>query len=305
MSKRSRTFQPSGTPPTVPDPTAGSTPSSTSGTTGPSAAAPTPTPAKSTSGSTSRAEARRRSSAPKASAQQSFFDRYRVLIIGGAGVIVVILAVLFFGRSSTSAYECVTFLTPPPAAAPDASGAPAPSVAPATSGAPAPASPASAALDAAPTTTVQDAAAPTAATLQTVPRNFPLTPEGNAAFLASYRARADVTALPSGVMYRALVTGKGTVSPISRLDTVTVSYRGWLIDGTSFDNSPPGAPRAFQIGALVEGWREALLKMKVGDLWEVVVPAALAYGAEGRAGRIPPNQTLVFVISVAKIEYAG
>jgi len=178
-------------------------------------------------------------------------------------------------------------------AAPTASDAPPSTAAPAT------------ALDAPPSTVAQDAAAPTAASLQTVPRNFPLTPEGNAAFLANYRARPDVIALPGGVMYRALVTGKGTVMPISRLDTVTVSYRGWLIDGTSFDNSPPGSPRAFQIGALVEGWREALLKMKVGDLWEVVVPAALAYGAEGRAGRIPPNQTLIFVISVSKIEYAG
>jgi FKBP-type peptidyl-prolyl cis-trans isomerase len=178
---------------------------------------------------------------------------------------------------------------PRPGAVPAVGAAP-----PSASDAPPSSAPAASALDAAPTTIVQDAAAPTAASLQTVPRNFPLTPEGNAAFLANYRARPDVIALPGGVLYRALVTGKGTVS-----------YRGWLIDGTTFDNSPPGVPRAFQIGALVEGWREALLKMKVGDLWEVVVPAALAYGAEGRAGRIPPNQTLIFVISVSKIEYAG
>lgn len=176
--------------------------------------------------------------------------------------------------------------------------------APTASTAPAAAAPASA-LDAPPSATAQDAAAPTADSLQTVARNYPLTPEGNAAFLASYRARPDVTTLPSGVMYRALVTGKGTVTPLSRLDTVTVSYRGWLIDGASFDSSPPGAPRAFQLAALIEGWRDALLKMKVGDLWEVVIPADLAYGAEGRAGRIPANQTLIFVISVAKIEYAG
>jgi len=196
-------------------------------------------------------------------------------------------------------------VAPRPGAVP-AVGAPPPSASDAPpSSAPPATAPSTAALDAPPSTVAEDAAAPTAASLQTVTRNFPLTPEGNAAFLANYRARPDVIALPGGVMYRALVTGKGTVTPISRLDTVTVSYRGWLIDGTSFDSSPPGAPRAFQIASLVEGWREALLKMKVGDLWEVVVPAALAYGDEGRAGRIPPNQTLVFVISVSKIEYAG
>jgi hypothetical protein len=56
--------------------------------------------------------------------------------VGGAGVVVVVLALLFLGRSSTSAYECVTFLTPPPAAAADASGAPAQSPTPSASPAP-------------------------------------------------------------------------------------------------------------------------------------------------------------------------
>ena len=86
---------------------------------------------------------------------------------------------------------------------------------------------------------------------------------------------------------------------------MTVSYRGWLIDGTSFDASPVGAPRSFQLSALISGWREALMKMKEGDLWEVVIPSEQAYGAAGRAGRIPPDQTLIFVISLGKIEYAG
>jgi len=47
-----------------------------------------------------------------------------VLIIGGAGVVVVLLAVLIFTRPGTAAYQCVTFLTPPPAAAPATSEAP-------------------------------------------------------------------------------------------------------------------------------------------------------------------------------------
>ena len=106
-------------------------------------------------------------------------------------------------------------------------------------------------------------------------------------------------------MYRVLFKGTGKQTPLGRADTVTVSYRGWLIDGTSFDSSPVGSPRAFQINALIPGWRDALLKMKEGDLWEIVVPADQAYGAEGRAGRIPPNQTLIFVVSLAHVAYAG
>lgn len=128
MSKRSRTFQPSD--PRAPRPDEDGQPASDQ-----PVAPVTPTtsaePAKSAPGSSSRAEARRRTTVPKAAAQQSFFDRYRILILGGAGVVVVLVGLLFFTRSATQAYECVTFLTPPPAA-PAGGGAPAdPSEAPA------------------------------------------------------------------------------------------------------------------------------------------------------------------------------
>jgi FKBP-type peptidyl-prolyl cis-trans isomerase FklB len=204
-----------------------------------------------------------------------------------------------------------------PAPAARAAAAPAPAASadtpPTTAAVAAPVAPAAAddapTSDAAPTTLASAApaapAVPTAESIQTVTKASPLTVEGNAQFLVTYAAMPGVKTLPNGVMYRVLVEGKSKNTPLGRLDLVTVSYRGWLINGTSFDNSQPGNPRTFQIAQLIEGWREAMLKMKEGDLWEVVIPAALAYGAEGRAGVIPPNQTLVFVISLAKIEYAG
>ncbi len=114
MSKRSRTFQPSAARPDPEDQPA------SSGVSGGAAGTPVAPPAASSAGkagpSTSRAEARRPTSAPRATAQQSFFDRYRLLIVGGAGAVVVVLGLLFFTRSTTQAYECVTFVTPPPAA---------------------------------------------------------------------------------------------------------------------------------------------------------------------------------------------
>ena len=48
---------------------------------------------------------------------------------------------------------------------------------------------------------------------------------------------------------------------------------------------------------------EALKLMKTGDTWELVIPSDLAYGSEGAADRIPANQTLVFLINLAKVEY--
>jgi len=143
----------------------------------------------------------------------------------------------------------------------------------------------------------------------TVTKNYPLTPEGNARFLADYAARPDVKKLDGGVLYRVLKAADAkdpkSIGPISHGDVVTVSYRGWLIDGKIFDQTKLDVPIQFALNGVVAGWRTALMKMKVGDLWEVAIPADQAYGAEGRVGRIPPNQTLVFVISLAKVEYAG
>lgn len=129
-----------------------------------------------------------------------------------------------------------------------------------------------------------------------------LSPQSNAKFLAGFAKRPGVVKLPDGLMYRVLQKGDGP-SVQKGSDVVTVYYRGALIDGRVFDQTRPDEPRQFQAGGVIDGWVEALSKMKVGDMWEIVIPAALAYGADG-AGPIPPNQTLVFVMKLVKVEYA-
>ena len=44
--------------------------------------------------------------------------------------------------------------------------------------------------------------------------------------------------------------------------------------------------------------------MKEGDEWELVLPASLGYGAEGAGGDIPPNQVLVFTMTLFKVRPA-
>lgn len=125
MSKRSRTFQPSASRPDPGDrPATGGTPGDADVA---SAASPgSPSTAQASAGSTSRAEVRRRSTAPRTASQQSFLGRYKLFIVGGAGVVVALLALLLFNRSTTQAYQCVTFLTPPPAAASESGASPRP-----------------------------------------------------------------------------------------------------------------------------------------------------------------------------------
>jgi FKBP-type peptidyl-prolyl cis-trans isomerase FklB len=132
---------------------------------------------------------------------------------------------------------------------------------------------------------------------------YDLSPEGNARFLAEYAARPDVHTLPGGLMYRVMRAGTGT-SPINKKDVATVLYLGQLINGNIFDRTKPGVPTTFVVGNLIQGWTEALMKMKTGDEWELVIPAALAYGDDGVGKLVPPGQTLVFIVELTKVEYA-
>jgi len=132
---------------------------------------------------------------------------------------------------------------------------------------------------------------------------YDLSPESNAKFLADFAAKPGVVKLKDGLMYRVIKAGNGHgTSPIARQDIAVVEYKGWLIDGTVFD-ATKGEPRRFPTGGLIAGWTEALFKMKTGDEWQLVIPAALGYGDKGRSPVIPPNQTLVFLVRLDSVEY--
>ncbi|MGH6817109.1 MAG: FKBP-type peptidyl-prolyl cis-trans isomerase [Hyphomicrobiaceae bacterium] len=127
-----------------------------------------------------------------------------------------------------------------------------------------------------------------------------MSPEGNQKFLAENKAKTGVTTTASGLQYRVIKSGTGA-SPTPN-DIVNVTYRGWLIDGTVFDETPPGQTATFPAGQLIPGWVEALQLMKEGDEWEIVLPSELGYGAQGAGGVIPPNQTLVFNMALLGVQ---
>lgn len=133
--------------------------------------------------------------------------------------------------------------------------------------------------------------------------SYDTTPESNARFLEDYAKRPGVTKLPDGLMYRVLKAGNGPQLQKSN-DVVTVFYKGALINGKIFDQTKPEEPAQFPAGALIPGWVEALKLMKTGDTWELAIPSDLGYGADGAGDTIPPNQTLVFTMSLVKVEYA-
>lgn len=119
------------------------------------------------------------------------------------------------------------------------------------------------------------------------------------AYLAENAEQDGVTVTDSGLQYRELDSGDGATPGAD--DTVEVHYEGTLIDGTVFDSSyDRGEPVSFQVSQVIEGWQEALQLMSVGDTWEVVIPADLAYGAQGQ-GPIGPHETLIFKVELLDV----
>jgi FKBP-type peptidyl-prolyl cis-trans isomerase FklB len=109
-----------------------------------------------------------------------------------------------------------------------------------------------------------------------------------------------VVTTASGLQYKQLVVGNGPKPTAT--DTVTVNYRGTLLDGTVFDSSyDRGKPVSFPISGVIPGWTEALQLMPVGSKWELIIPSDLAYGPGGVSREIGPNATLKFEVELLKI----
>lgn len=118
------------------------------------------------------------------------------------------------------------------------------------------------------------------------------------AFLAANKSKPGVKTFESGLQYKVLAEGSGE-SPKPE-DTVTVKYRGTLINGTEFDNSDkaPGGTVNFAANRVIPGWTEALTHMKPGSKWQLFIPPNLAYGENGHGGSIGPNVTLQFDVEL-------
>ena len=85
-------------------------------------------------------------------------------------------------------------------------------------------------------------------------------------------------------------------------DTVTVNYRGTLIDGEEFDSSyRRGQPARFRVDRVIAGWTEALQMMKEGAQWQLFIPADLAYGKKGNLA----DRTLIFEVELISVNSNG
>jgi FKBP-type peptidyl-prolyl cis-trans isomerase len=110
---------------------------------------------------------------------------------------------------------------------------------------------------------------------------------------------------PKQLVVQDLIVGKGT--PAKAGDMVSVQFVGVLFDnGKQFDASwqgkRPGKAFQFPLGAgqVIPGWDQGVVGMRPGGRRKLIIPAELAYGAQGYPPDIPPDAALIFDIDLKK-----
>jgi peptidylprolyl isomerase len=109
---------------------------------------------------------------------------------------------------------------------------------------------------------------------------------------------------PAELYTKDIVKGKGPAAKPG--DLVSVQYVGnsWST-GAQFDASWDRGAEPFQFplgaGQVIPGWDEGVAGMKAGGRRLLVIPPELAYGAQSPGPGIGPNETLIFVVDLEKI----
>ncbi|KAM6316262.1 FK506-binding protein 15 isoform 2-T2 [Podargus strigoides] len=92
-------------------------------------------------------------------------------------------------------------------------------------------------------------------------------------------------------------------------DSLEIAYTGWLFQsnglGQVFDSNV-NRDKLLRLklgsGKVIKGWEEGMMGMKKGGRRYLIIPPAWAYGAQGVAGRVPPDSTLVFEVEVRRVK---
>ncbi len=107
----------------------------------------------------------------------------------------------------------------------------------------------------------------------------------------------------SGLYHKTINKGSGAQAEAGK--TVSVHYKGTLLDGKKFDSSyDRNEPIEFPLGNghVIPGWDEGIALLKVGEKARFVIPPHLAYGEAGAGGVIPPNATLIFDVELMDVK---
>lgn len=96
------------------------------------------------------------------------------------------------------------------------------------------------------------------------------------------------------VYYVITKEGTGTTHP-SFTSQVQVEYKGYLTDGSVFDQSIN--PVIFSLTSVIPGWQAGIPLLTKGGEGTLIIPSRLGYGRVARPG-IPANSVLIFEVKL-------
>lgn len=102
----------------------------------------------------------------------------------------------------------------------------------------------------------------------------------------------------SGLYYRDITVGAGTLVPDATSKTVATQYQGFLRSGVAFDSGSFSFVTG--TGAVIDGYDEGVRGMRVGGVRQLIIPPSLGYGSSG-SGSIPGNSILIFNVRVTNV----
>ncbi len=107
---------------------------------------------------------------------------------------------------------------------------------------------------------------------------------------------------PEGIYFIVETQGTGNFPTLS--NTVSVRYKGYVLDGTVFDGNQTAAlPFTTVLGGnIITGWKIGLQKFKKGGKGKLFIPSAYAYGSSGSGSIIKGNNPIIFDIELVDVK---
>lgn len=118
--------------------------------------------------------------------------------------------------------------------------------------------------------------------------------------ITQYISDNNLTATATGTGLYYVIDTPGTGAQPNGQSTVTVAYKGYLTDGSVFDESP-SAGISFALTSVIQGWQEGIPFYKEGGSGILLVPSALGYGSQANSD-IPANSVLIFDVNLIEVQ---
>jgi FKBP-type peptidyl-prolyl cis-trans isomerase FkpA len=125
-------------------------------------------------------------------------------------------------------------------------------------------------------------------------------PSADSAALLNFAKTNGIAPLTDTIGLYYQIVSQGTGAAPTLTSTISITYKGTLLDGTVFDSTGT-TPRSFPLNELIPAWQLALPHVQSGGHIKLLVPSKYGYGCAGNSA-IPPNTPIYFDITLVGVQ---